>query len=122
MSTVKKKTQVELYREILATLENAEHIDFINSRIEQCEKKNTTRKPTEQQLTNKKRAEELLDFMKANPDTMFRVAELIKKAPCFNSMDYCSINYANAIVQILRKEESIIRTEVKGNAYYQYAE
>ena len=121
MSTVKKKTLVEKFNEILPLCETEEQKAFILDRIEQCEKKNTSRKPTEQQLTNKKRAEELLDFMKANPDTMFRVAELIKKAPCFNSMDYCSINYANAIVQILRKEESIIRTEVKGNAYYQYA-
>ena len=122
MSTVKKKTLIEMFNELLPLCETEEQKAFILDRIDKTARKNTDRKPTEQQLTNKKRAEELLDFMKANPNTMFRVAELIKKAPCFNSMDYCSINYANAIVQILRKEESITRTEVKGNAYYQYAE
>ena len=122
MSTVKKKTQVELYREILATLENAEHIDFINSRIEQCEKKNTTRKPTAEQLKAKSKAEELAEFFKANPTTMFTVSELIKKAPCFNTMSECSTSYATSIVTKLRTARVVERTEVKGRAYYQYAE
>lgn len=120
MST-KKKTLVEMFNEILPLCETEEQRAFILDRIDKTARKNTDRKPTAAQLQAKSKAEELLEFFKASPDTMFTVSELIKKAPCFNTMSECSTSYATSIVTKLRNAGAINRTEVKGRAYYQYA-
>lgn len=99
---------------------SAEHEDFINGRIEALEKKSTTRKPSASQIKNKSVAEELLAFMASTPNTLYTVSELMKKAPIFNSTPDLTSQYANHIVKILKDNGSIIRTESKGKAYFQY--
>ena len=116
-----KKTQKDFFNEILNDYPlTEEHKAFIENRLEALNKKSTTRKPTAQQIKNKAVADELLSFMADNPNTLFAVSELMKKAPCFNSIPDLTSQYANHIVKVLKDAGLVIRTESKGKAYFQY--
>lgn len=112
-----KKTQKQYFEEILATLTNEEHKDFIKARIEALEKKSSSRKPTAEQ----KRAEEvgkaILDFM--TPSTLYTVTELFKSVPVFTDED--TFQYANSVVQKLKDNGSVVRIVEKGKAYFRLA-
>ena len=112
-----KKTQKQYFEEILATLTNEEHKDFIKSRIEALDKKSSSRKPTAEQ----KRAEEVgkavLAFMK--PSTLYTVTELFKSVPAFTDDD--TFQYANSVVQKLYKGGMLDRISEKGKTYFRLA-
>lgn len=116
-----KKTIKDYFKEILVDYDlSAEHKAFLNERVEALEKKSTTRKPTASQIKNKAVADELLEFFANNPTTLFAVSELMKKAPCFNTIPDLTSQYANHIVKVLKDKGAIIRSESKGKAYFQY--
>lgn len=116
-----KKTQKDFFNEILNDYPlTEEHKAFIENRLEALNKKSTTRKPTAQQIKNKAVADELLSFMADNPNTIYSVGDLMKKAPCFNTIPDLSSQYANHIVKVLKDANLIIRTESKGKAFFQY--
>lgn len=92
---------------------------FIEGRIEKATRKsNGERKPTAKQLQNAAVADEVYAFMADTPDTAYTVSELLKVCPAFTAIDECSASYANAIVKKLKDAGRVVRTEVKGRAYF----
>ena len=92
---------------------------FIEGRIEKATRKsNGERKPTAKQLQNAAVADEVYAFMADTPDTAYTVSELLKVCPAFTAIDECSASYANAIVKKLKDADRVVRTEIKGRAYF----
>ena len=121
MSMTKEKTIKQYLNEILADYPlTEEHKTFIKGRIEALEKKTTNRKLSPSQIKNQTVATNLLEFFENNPNTLYTVSELIKKAECFNTIPDISHAYANHIVKVLKDKGVIIRTEDKGKALFQY--
>lgn len=121
MATKKDKTIKQYLTEILNDYPlSEEHKIFIEGRISAAEKKTANRKPSASQIKNKAVADELYAFFESNPNTLFAVGELLKKAPCFNTIPDVSHAYANHIVKVLKDKGAIIRTESKGKAFFQF--
>jgi hypothetical protein len=111
-----KKTQKQYFEEILATLTNDEHKDFIKGRIEALEKKSTSRKPTEEQKKAEANCEIILDNMVEGTlytvtDIHHMVSELAKE----------SFSYVNSLVKKLKDNGSVERVVEKGKAYFRLA-
>lgn len=89
---------------------------FIEDRIEKATRKsNGEKKPTAKQLANITVADKVYEFMAGTPDTQYTVSELLKVVPEF---DGCSASYANAIIKKLKDAGRVVRTEIKGRAYF----
>lgn len=112
-----KKTQKQYFEEILATLSNEEHKEFIKARIEALEKKSTSRKPTAEQKRAEEMAECVLTYMER--DKLYTVTELFNGVPEFTDTD--TFQYANAIVQKLYKGGKLERISEKGKTYFRLA-
>ena len=92
---------------------------FIEGRIEKATRKaNGERKPTAKQLENEKVVESVYAFMANTPTTAYTVSELLKVCPAFTAIDGCSASYANAMVKKLKDGGRVVRSEVKGRAYF----
>lgn len=118
---MEKKTIATLFNEIIEGYDlTPEHKKFLAERLAQTEKKNTNRKPTAKQLTNKDNAEKVADYMKANSDKAFQVRELMKEVPCLASIPDLTNQYTTSLLTALRKLGVVERTEIKGVAHYKY--
>ena len=112
-----KKTVVQMYEEILAipTL-TAEQKAFIEKRIEITQKKNANRgenaKPTKTQVENEGIKGVILSALSTTPMT---IAELLKSNA--ELAGYTNQKISALLTQLL-KAEAVVRTEVKGKAYY----
>lgn len=112
-----KKTVVQMYEEILAipTL-TAEQKVFIEKRIEITQKKNANRgenaKPTKAQVENEGIKGVILSTLSTTPMT---IAELLKSNA--ELAGYTNQKISALLTQLL-KAEAVVRTEVKGKAYY----
>ena len=118
----KKMTIVEQYEEIVAKygeVMTEDEIAFLKERAELHAKKNGNRKPTAQQLKNKAVADELVAYLTETKEHL-QVKEMIKKIPCFATIDNCTPQYVMAIIRPLHdKGNGIIkREEIKGTAYF----
>lgn len=92
---------------------------FIEGRIEKATRKsNGEKKPTAKQVQNAAVADEVYAFMAQTPDKVFTVSELLKACPAFTAIEECSASYANAIVKKLKDAGRVVRTEIKGRAYF----
>lgn len=92
---------------------------FIEDRIAKATRKTEgERKPTAKQIANAAVADKVYAFMAGTPDTQYTVSELLKVCPAFTAIDGCSASYANAIVKQLKDSGRVVRTEVKGRAYF----
>lgn len=92
---------------------------FIEGRIEKATRKsNGERKPTAKQLENEKVVESVYAFMAGTPTTAYTVSELLKVCPAFVAIENCSASYANAMVKKLKDSGRVVRSEVKGRAYF----
>ena len=119
----KKMTMTEQYEATKAllngeTVENysiADAIKFIDGRIAQVAKKNATptgeRKPTKTQVENEGIKEQILSVMAENGNPM-TVGEVMKE------LGIDSNQKVTSLLTQLRKAKAVIRTEVKGVAYY----
>ena len=119
----KKMTMTEQYEAIKALLNGetvedystAKAIEFIDGRIAQVAKKNATptgeRKPTKTQLENEGIKEQILSVMAENGNPM-TVGEVMKE------LGIDSNQKVTSLLTQLRKAKAVIRTEVKGVAYY----
>jgi hypothetical protein len=117
MSKTKEPTIRERFEEILNTYDlSAEHKAFIEGRIEVLTRKSTERKPTAKQMQNAEVAKAVYEQMESN--RAYTVGEMVKVLPAFQSVTDCSSSYANAIVKKLKDSGMVIRTEVKGRAYF----
>ena len=112
-----KKTVVQMYEEILAipTLTD-EQKAFIEKRIEITQKKNANRgenaKPTKTQVENEGIKGVILSALSTTPMT---IAELLKSNA--ELAGYTNQKISALLTQLL-KAEAVVRTEVKGKAYY----
>ena len=92
---------------------------FIEDRIAKATRKTEgERKPTAKQIANAGVADEVYAYMTQTPDKAFTVSELLKVCPAFTAIDGCSASYANAIVKKLKDSGRVVRTEIKGRAYF----
>lgn len=90
--------------------------DFIDERKELHEKKNASRKPSKVQTENEGYKEEILDFL--DDGGSYSIGELIKAIPSLNGF---STSKVSALVRQLKDDELVVRTEVKGKAYFKKA-
>lgn len=102
------------------TLEDA--LEFIDGRIEQVNKKNTSdngeRKPTKTQLENEGIKQTLLGILSATGEPM-TIADVQKASADLEEMSNQKIS---ALLTQLVKANLVLRTEVKGKAHFAVAE
>lgn len=92
---------------------------FIKDRIDKATRKTDgEKKPTAKQLANITVADKVYEFMAGTPDTQYTVSELLKVCPAFVEIEGCSASYANAIIKKLKDSGRVVRTEIKGRAYF----
>lgn len=95
----------------------ADAVAFLDERIAITEKKNANgngeRKPTKTQLENEGIKEQILSVMSTNPMTIGEIGKEI-------GID--SNQKVSALVTQLLKAGKVVRTEVKGKAYFALAE
>ena len=109
----KKMTIVEMYEAIIAKCEGVlskEELDFLQGRADIVAKKNATRKPTKAQTENEALKEKILEFM---GDGVSRTISDIQKGVGIETNQKTS-----ALVRQLKDNDLVIRTEVKGKAYF----
>lgn len=113
----KKMTIAEMFTAMMEKYPfTDEEREFLEGRIAQATRKSDgERKPTAKQLANAAVADEVYAFMANTPDTTYTVTELVKECPAFEGV---SASYANAIVKKLKDSGRVVRTEVKGRAYF----
>ena len=113
-----KKTQKELYNEILNIVSSQEHKDFIKGRIEAIEKKSASKKVTENQLRNTELANGIYEFMCENEGTLYTITDLMKEVECLQSIDPLSNQFVTNLVTSLKREGKIERIMEKGRAKF----
>ena len=109
-------TIVEQYEAIIGKVEGVltkEEIAFLKERAEMVAKKNASRKPSKAQTENEGYKEEILDFL--NEGGSYTIGELIKAVPSLNEF---STSKVSALVRQLKEDNLVVRTEVKGKAYF----
>ena len=111
-----KKTVVELYKEILANPSlTAEQKAFIEKRIEITQKKNANRgeaKPTKTQVENEGIKSVILSTLSTEPMTIGALAKANAELTGYSNQKI------SALLTQLLKVNAVVRTEVKGKAYY----
>ena len=115
----KKMTIVEQYEVIISKAEGvltAEEIKFLQERAELHAKKNASRKPSKVQTENEGYKEEILDFL--DDGGSYTIGDLIKAIPSLNEF---STSKVSALVRQLKDDDLVLRSEVKGKAYFKKA-
>lgn len=114
----KKMTIAETFAEIVATYDlSEEHKAFLLERADKASRKsNGERKPTAKQLHNAEVANSVYEQME--PNRAYTVSEMLKVLPAFTEIDECSASYCNAIVKKLKDAGRVVRSEIKGRAYF----
>jgi hypothetical protein len=119
----KKKTIIEMYEEIKAVPGlSAEQIAFLDKRIEITQKKNAKsadgeRKPTKLQLENENIKVDILSAL-GGFDKAVSISDLQKSSA--DLADFSPQKIAALLTQLLN-EHKVVRTEVKGRAYFALA-
>ena len=109
----KKMTIVEMYGAIMEKAQGVlskEEIEFLQSRADLVAKKNATRKPTKAQTENEGLKEKILEFMEI--DTPYTISEIQKGVGIETNQK------TSALVRQLKDNDLVVRTEVKGKAYF----
>lgn len=108
-----KLTIVEQYNAIIAkcdgVLTNAE-LDFLRERADLHAKKNASRKPTKAQNENEAIKAQILELME--PNRAYTVTEIQK------AVGLDSNQKASALLRQLKECDAVVRSEVKGRAYF----
>ena len=123
-NTNKKPTIIDNFNDILNVLEENglltdERKAFLEKRIEVTAKKNASgsngeKKLTKEQEQNEVYMTEILNSMEVGKS--YTITDMMKEfAVCEN---FPSANKANALVKKLKDRGAVIRTEVKGKAYF----
>jgi hypothetical protein len=114
---MKKMTIAETFAEIIDTYDLSDaHKAFLLDRIDKATRKTGgEKKLTAKQVANITVADKVYEFMAGTPDTQYTVSELLKVVPEFEG---ASASYANAIVKKLKDAGRVVRTEIKGRAYF----
>ena len=125
-NTNKKPTIVDNFKDLIEVLEangllTDARKEFLEKRIEVTEKKNAS-KGSEKKLTKVQEANE--DYKSAILEEMekgksYTITEMCKELPTCVELD--SPNKVNALVKQLKDSGKVIRSEVKGKAYFTLA-
>ena len=113
-----KKTVVEMFEEIKALPGlTKEQVEFLEKRIEITKKKNASgsgenAKPTKTQIENEGIKNTIVSVLTVTPTT---ITDLIKSSA--DLAGYTNQKISALLTQLL-KERRVVRTEVKGKAYY----
>lgn len=121
MANVKKMTKRDYFNQLLAIVEgNAELENFINHELDLLSRKNasTSGKLTADQKKNEELKEQILDCMRAEPNRMFTITEMIKEFECCAEYTLPKIS---ALVKQLKESGQVIRLEEKRKAYFKIA-
>lgn len=124
-NTNKKPTIVENFKDLIEVLEangllTEDRKAFLEKRIEVTEKKNASKggekKLSKEQIANEEIKSNILKEMEK--DRVYTISDMLKTLPCCEML---SQNKVNALVKQLKDEGKVIRTEVKGKAYFTLA-
>ncbi len=111
---MKKKTQKELFIEIMTTYDlSEEHKAFCQERINALEKKSENRAKTDTQKENDVLKENILEFLADNPNSSV--------ATIRSQLGLSSPQKASALIKILTTEGKVVKKEEKKIAYYSLA-
>ena len=117
----KKMTKVEMFKALKEKYDlSTAEIEFIDHEIELIEKKNSTRKPTADQIKNKSIAEDIIAYLMESKEHL-QIKEMIKKIPCLARIENCTTQY---VVGVLRPyceskgDGTIKKEEIKGTSYF----
>jgi hypothetical protein len=120
MNTNKKITKAMRFEEmanIFTEMNRPDLADFCNKQIELLAKKNTTKdgekKMTATQRVNERTKAEILDYML--DEKPYTITAMIKEIPCVADFTNQKVS---ALVRDLVRSGKVIRTEVKGVAYF----
>ena len=127
MANTNKKTIVSYLNEIKEILDTnglltAELETFIDKRIEVTTKKNASGSNGEKKLTKTQEANEnyksaILEEMENGKS--YTITDMCKELP--TCVELASPNKVNALVKQLKDSGKVVRTEVKGKAYFTLA-
>ena len=117
MANKMKKTQKEMYNELLA-LPNLteEQKEFLKGRIEQLEKKTANKKETERQKQNIELAIAVYEYMEK--DSKYTVTDLMKNVPALQQIEDLSNQRVTSIVGLLITDGMVERQFEKGRAKF----
>ena len=110
---MEKVTIAKMYEGIIAKVEGVlsqGEIDFLNERKEMHLKKNASRKPTKAQEENENIKSSILEFMEVGKS--YTITEIQK------AMGLESNQKTSALVRQLKDGGLVVRSEVKGKAYF----
>ena len=116
MANSVKKTQKEMFNEILASYGlSDEHKAFIEGRIAQLDKKSTSKsdKPTATQKANAELKDKILAEMEY--DKAYTISEMLKVLPCCAEL---SNQKVSAICNQMVKDNLMIKVEDKRKSYF----
>lgn len=125
-NTNKKPTIIDNFNDILNVLaENGlltdDHKAFLEKRIEVTAKKNANsggeKKLSKEQIANEGIKTEILNSMEK--DKSYTISDMLKMFVCCEML---SQNKVNALVKQLKDSGKVIRSEIKGKAYFTLAE
>ena len=109
-------TIVEQYEAIMAKCEGVlseNELAFLKERAELHAKKNASRKPSKVQTENEGYKEELLKGMEIGKT--YTITDLIKSIPALSELTNQRVS---ALIRQLKEDNLVLRTEVKGKAYF----
>ena len=114
---ITKRTQFNALLNLADVKANPDLVAFIEKEIALLDKKNSSeKKPTSTQLANQTIKAAILETMEQG--TQYTITELIKLVP--NCADMTN-QRVSALVRQLKDENVVVRTEVKGKAYFSLA-
>lgn len=126
-NTTPKMTKASAFSIALELVEKSNHpqksevIAKISKEIEQLSKKSAgTGKPTAKQVANMGLGELVIAHMRANPNQMFTITELMKSVPGLPAE--ITNQKLTGIFRLESVKPYFVRTMDKGKAYFQYRE
>ena len=111
-----KLTVVEMYEAIISKTEGVlsqGELDFLKQRAELHAKKNASRKPTKAQAENETIKASILEFMEVGKS--YTITDIQK------AMGLESNQKTSALIRQLKDNDLVVRSEVKGKAYFSLA-
>lgn len=110
-----KKTQVEMFNEIMeVNADNEEIVNFCKERIEQLNKRKHSSKPTKKQIENEALKEKIVGILASAEEPI--TIDAIKSAD--EEMGTFSNQKISALLTLLKKDGLVVRTEKKRVAYF----
>ncbi len=119
MEKMTKRDYFNALRTLADASDRSDLVEFIDHELALLAKKNSARstKPTKTQVANAGYMENILSAMETGK--AYTVSELVETVPELKGF---SVNKVSALVRGLKLDGRVIRSEVKGKAYFTKAE